>query len=161
MPNHAVIEIEVGKVTSLNMFYASKHWIIRKKAKDKFSAEILDQLNKYDKISFKSITVKVETNLRYDIDNCIMVAKFALDAFKDWGGIPDDTKEFVPKLTMEYNPNLEKIHQKFFTEDLFHKNFMTTIVVFNHKINSNDIITRGQRCLNTIPTGKNFCAKKT
>jgi len=118
LPNHAVIEIEVGKVTSLNMFYASKHWIIRKKAKDKFSAEILDQLNKYDKITFKSITVKVETNLRYDIDNCIMVAKFALDAFKDWGGIPDDTKEFVPKLTMEYNPNLEKNTSKVFYRGL-------------------------------------------
>ena len=106
---HAVIEIEVGKVASLNSFYASKHWIVRKKAKDKFAAQILEQLNQYDKITFKSVTVKIETNLRYDIDNCIMVAKFALDAFKDW-----DSKKYIPKLTIEYNPELEKNTSKVF-----------------------------------------------
>lgn len=111
---HAVIEIEVGKVASLNSFYASKHWIVRKKAKDKFASQILEQLNQYDKITFKSVTVKIETNLRYDIDNCIMVAKFALDAFKDWGGIPDDSKKYIPKLTIEYNPDLEKNTSKVF-----------------------------------------------
>ena len=112
--NHAVIEIEVGKVASLNSFYASKHWIVRKKAKDKFAAQILEQLNQYDKITFKSVTVKIETNLRYDIVNCVMVAKFALDAFKDWGGIPDDSKKYIPKLTIEYNPELEKNTSKVF-----------------------------------------------
>ena len=91
-----------------------KHWIVRKKAKDKFAAQILEQLNQYDKITFKSVTVKIETNLRYDIDNCVMVAKFALDAFKDWGGIPDDSKKYIPKLTIEYNPELEKNTSKVF-----------------------------------------------
>ena len=114
LQTHAVIEIEVGKVASLNSFYASKHWIVRKKAKDKFAAQILEQLNQYDKITFNSVTVKIETNLRYDIDNCIMVAKFALDAFKDWGGIPDDSKKYIPKLTIEYNPELEKNTSKVF-----------------------------------------------
>jgi hypothetical protein len=44
LPKDAVIILEVGKVPSLNSFYASKHWIVRKKAKDKFKAELLEQL---------------------------------------------------------------------------------------------------------------------
>jgi hypothetical protein len=44
LPKDAVIVLEVGKVPSLNSFYASKHWIVRKKAKDKFKAELLEQL---------------------------------------------------------------------------------------------------------------------
>ena len=117
--NAAVISVEVGKVPSLNSFYASKHWIIRKKAKDKFKAEILEQLNQYDKTQFKSVVVRLETNLGYDIDNCIMAVKFGMDAFKDWGGIIDDSKKYFPKLTIIHNPNLERNTSKlFFTGDL-------------------------------------------
>jgi len=110
----AAISVEVGKVPSLNSFYASKHWIVRKKAKDKFKAEILEQLNQHDKIKFKSVTVRLETNLGYDIDNCIMAVKFGMDAFKDWGGIEDDTKKYFPKLTIIHNPELEKNTSKLF-----------------------------------------------
>jgi hypothetical protein len=52
--NAAVISVEVGKVPSLNSFYASKHWIVRKKAKDKFKAEILEQLNNTTKPNSKA-----------------------------------------------------------------------------------------------------------
>ena len=72
--NAAVISVEVGKVPSLNSFYASKHWIIR---------------------------------------------KFGMDAFKDWGGIVDDSKKYFPKLTIIHNPDLERNTSKlFFTGDL-------------------------------------------
>jgi hypothetical protein len=115
--NDAVISVEVGKVPSLNAFYASKHWIMRKKAKDKFKAEILEQLNQYDKVQYKAVSVRLETNLGYDIDNCIMAVKFGMDAFKDWGGIPDDTKKYFPKLSIVHNPEIERNTSKlFFTE---------------------------------------------
>ena len=110
----ADISVEVGKVPSLNSFYASKHWIVRKKAKDKFKSEILEQLNQYDKVEFKQVNVRLETNLGYDIDNCIMAVKFGMDAFKDWGGIADDTKKYFPKLTIVHNPDLEKNISKLF-----------------------------------------------
>ena len=110
----AAISVEVGKVPSLNSFYASKHWIVRKKAKDKFKAEFLEQLDQYDKIEFKSVAVTLETNLGYDIDNCIMAVKFGMDAFKDWGGIPDDTKKYFPKLTIIYNDQLPKNTSKLY-----------------------------------------------
>jgi|31_taG_2_1085359.scaffolds.fasta_scaffold22315_3 hypothetical protein len=114
LPSDAVIVLEIGKIPSLNAFYASKHWIVRKKAKDAFKTEILGQLNKYDKITFKQVTVRLETNLGYDIDNCIMAVKFGMDAFKDWGGIPDDTKKYFPKLTIIYNDQLPKNTSKLY-----------------------------------------------
>ena len=113
----AVISVEVGKVPSLNSFYASKHWIVRKKAKDKFKEEILEQLNQYDKVTFKCISVKALVNYRYDLDNSIMCIKFALDGFKDWGGIPDDTKAYVSKVSIQYDDTLPKDTAKvFFTQ---------------------------------------------
>ena len=114
LPSDAVIVLEIGKIPSLNAFYASKHWIVRKKAKDAFKTEILGQLNKYDKITFKQVTVRLETNLGYDIDNCIMAVKFGMDALKEWGGVKDDTKVYFPKLTIIYNPELEKNTAKIF-----------------------------------------------
>jgi hypothetical protein len=114
LQNAADISVEIGKVPSLNTFYASRHWTIRKKAKDKFKAQVLEQLNQYDQITFKQVTVRLETNLGYDIDNCIMAVKFAMDAFKDWGGIKDDTKAYFPKLTIIYNPDLPKDTSKIF-----------------------------------------------
>jgi|TARA_R110000822_G_scaffold35184_8_gene99308 hypothetical protein len=108
------ISVKVGKVPSLNSFYASKHWIIRKKAKDKFKAEILDQLMKYDPVKFKNVRVVAEVNYRYDIDNCIMAVKFAMDAFKDWGGIEDDSPKYFKKMVIVQNADLEKDTAKVF-----------------------------------------------
>ena len=114
MLNDADIEVEVGKVPSLNAFYASKHWAIRKKAKDKFKSEILEELDKYDKVTFDRVSVRLETNLGYDIDNCIMAIKFGMDAFKEWGGVPADTKKYFPKLTIVHNTELDKNTSKIF-----------------------------------------------
>ena len=114
MLNAADISVEIGKVPSLNAFYASKHWIVRKKAKDKFKAQVLEQLNQLDPITFEQVSVRLETNLGYDIDNCIMAVKFGMDAFKDWGGIKDDTKKYFPKLTIIHNPSLPKDTSKLF-----------------------------------------------
>ena len=117
-PSDAVIVLEVGKVPSLNSFYASKHWIVRKKAKDKFKAELTNQLNQYDKITFQQVTARLETNLGYDIDNCIMAVKFGMDALKDWGGIPDDTKKYFPKLIIIHNDQLPKNTSKLYFSGL-------------------------------------------
>lgn len=79
------------------------------------------QLNKHDLVQFKCVHVRAEVNYGYDIDNCIMAVKFAMDAFKDWGGIVDDTKKYFPKMTIVYNPEIEKN-----TSEIF---FIETIVV--------------------------------
>jgi len=110
LPPVADIEIKVvlSKVPSLNQFYASKHWIVRKKAKDKFTEEVLTQLAAYDKTRFQTITATLRHNYGYDNDNCIMAIKFALDALRKWGGIQDDNTNFVTKVTISRDYEIDK-----------------------------------------------------
>jgi|TARA_R110000822_G_scaffold92234_1_gene212420 hypothetical protein len=108
LQNVADIAIKVGKVPSLNDFYGGKHYYFRSSAKNKFKGEILIELDKHDKITFKKVTVVAKVNYGYDVDNCIMAIKFAMDALREWGGIPDDTKKYFPKLTIQYDPEQEK-----------------------------------------------------
>ncbi len=70
--------VVVGKVPSLNAFYASKHWTVRAKAKDKHCAEVLAQLEEYDCVPIQHVYITCKVNYRYDIDNSIMAVKFAL-----------------------------------------------------------------------------------
>jgi hypothetical protein len=37
-----------------------------------------------------------------------MAIKFGMDAFKEWGGVPDDTKKYFPKLKIIHNTELDK-----------------------------------------------------
>ena len=107
-PGLVTYEITIGKVPSLNQFYAGGHWMIRKKAKDKFAAEVDEQLNTYDKVVLKTLNVRCSSNYRYDLDNSILAVKFALDAFRRWGGIEDDSTKFLDKITMVHDPDVEK-----------------------------------------------------
>lgn len=102
------IKVTLSKVPSLNQFYASKHWIVRKKAKDKFTEEVLTQLAAYDKTRFRTITATLKHNYGYDNDNCIMAIKFALDALRKWGGIEDDNTNFVTKITISRDHEVTK-----------------------------------------------------
>ena len=102
------IKVTLSKVPSLNQFYASKHWIVRKKAKDKFTEEVLTQLAAYDKTRFQTITATLRHNYGYDNDNCIMAIKFALDALRKWGGIEDDNTRFVTKVVISRDHDLTK-----------------------------------------------------
>lgn len=107
-PGLVTYEITIGKVPSLNQFYAGGHWMIRKKAKDKFAAEVSEQLDTYDKVVLKTLNVRCASNYRYDLDNSILAVKFALDAFRRWGGIEDDSTKFLDKITMVHDPDVEK-----------------------------------------------------
>lgn len=102
------IQIELTKIPSLNQFYASKHWTNRKKLKDGLVKEILPQLERYDKVTFNCIEVTFICNYRLDPDNCIMGIKFALDVFKDWGGIVDDSNKYVKQIRIKHDPKHTK-----------------------------------------------------
>lgn len=108
MKDLITIEVTIGKIPSLNQFYAGKHWIVRKKYKDQFRSDVIAQLELLDPIQFESCIVKLRSNYRYDVDNTIMAVKFAVDALRSWGGIPDDTPKYIPKITLEHDPELEK-----------------------------------------------------
>lgn len=105
-PNAKTYHVVVGKVPSLNQFYASKHWTYRSMAKNKHTAEILLQLQEYDCIPIQHVYITCKVNYKYDIDNSIMAVKFALDAFRKWGGVQDDSRAYVRKLSMEHDPEV-------------------------------------------------------
>ncbi len=100
--------VVVGKVPSLNAFYSSKHWTVRAKAKEKHCGEVLNQLNQFDKYELDHVSIKCRVHYRYDLDNSVMAIKFALDAFKQWGGVKDDSPKYVDRIKMIYDPSLAK-----------------------------------------------------
>ena len=101
-------KVVVGKVPSLNAFYASKHWTVRAKAKEKHCGEVLQQLQQLDKYELAHVEIKCRVHYRYDLDNSVMAIKFALDAFKQWGGVKDDSPKYVDRIKMTYDPSLPK-----------------------------------------------------
>jgi hypothetical protein len=107
-PRQLSYKIVVGKVPSLNAFYASKHWTARVKAKELASREVMSQLEKYDLEQITDVHILCRVNYRYDIDNAIMAVKFALDAFKTWGGVRDDSRKYVKSLKMVHDTTITK-----------------------------------------------------
>ena len=107
-PGQLSYKIVVGKVPSLNAFYASKHWTARVKAKELASKEVMLQLAKYDLQEIKDVHILCLVNYRYDIDNAIMAVKFALDAFKTWGGVKDDSRTYVHSLKLVHDTTIPK-----------------------------------------------------
>jgi hypothetical protein len=105
-PRQLSYKIVVGKVPSLNAFYASKHWTARVKAKELISREVMSQLDKYDLQEIKDVHIHCKVNYRYDIDNAIMAVKFALDAFKTWGGVKDDSRKYVHSLKLVHDQSI-------------------------------------------------------
>jgi hypothetical protein len=109
-----VLQISLGKVPSLNAFYASKHWMARKKAKDLAYAEVMRQLDKMEKATFLECHIEARVNYRYDIDNSIMAVKFSLDAVKDWGLIQDDSPKYVTSVLIVRDKTIPKDTAKIF-----------------------------------------------
>ena len=101
-------KVVIGKVPSLNAFYASKHWTVRKNAKDKHCDEVLAQLYTMDCVPIHQVHITCLVNYRYDVDNSIMAVKFALDAFKTWGGVKDDSRTYVQSLKMVHDKSIPK-----------------------------------------------------
>jgi hypothetical protein len=107
-PRQLSYKIVVGKVPSLNAFYASKHWTARVKAKELASREVMSQLLKYDLEQITDVHILCRVNYRYDIDNAIMAVKFALDTFKTWGGVKDDSRKYVHSLKLVHDTSIRK-----------------------------------------------------
>lgn len=101
-------KVTVSKVPSLNAFYASKHWAVRAKAKDKHCGEVLDQLQEYDCIPITQVHITCLVNYKYDVDNSIMAVKFALDALKKWGAIRDDSPRYVEQIKLVHSQAIAK-----------------------------------------------------
>ena len=99
MVDHTKIEIQLGKIPSLNKFYSSPHWTFRSREKTKWKEIISKQLD-YD-FQFEYCVITAKVNYRYDLDNCIMAIKFTQDALVDAGMIADDNKKFIKAVRIE------------------------------------------------------------
>ena len=106
MIDHTKIEIILGKIPSLNKFYASPHWTFRSREKTKWKEIISDQLD-YD-FQFEYCVITAKVNYRYDLDNCIMAIKFTQDALVDAGMIADDNKKFIKAVRIEPATDIPK-----------------------------------------------------
>lgn len=69
---------------------------------------MLQQLQQMDKHELEHVSIKCRVNYRYDLDNSVMSIKFALDAFKQWGGVKDDSPKYVDRMKMVYDSSLPK-----------------------------------------------------
>jgi len=69
---------------------------------------VLQQLQQFDKYELDHVSIKCRVNYRYDLDNSVMAIKFALDAFKQWGGVKDDSPKYVDRIKMYYDQSLPK-----------------------------------------------------
>ena len=66
------------------------------------------QLSEYDLQQITDVQILCKVNYRYDIDNAIMAVKFALDAFKTWGGVKDDSRKYVHSLKLVHDTTIGK-----------------------------------------------------
>lgn len=100
------IVITLGKVPSLNSFYAGSHWTKRKKAKDAALEEIKKQLGFNQNASYNSFRITAYVRYRYDLDNSIIAVKFCSDALKALGWIKDDSPKYFRHLLLVWKESI-------------------------------------------------------
>jgi len=102
------IVLTLGKVPSLNSFYAGSHWTKRKKAKDAALETIKEQLGYNTGAPYNSFRVTAYVRYRYDLDNSIIAVKFTSDALKTLGWIKDDSPKYFRRLLMVWTEQVPK-----------------------------------------------------
>jgi hypothetical protein len=102
------VTLTLPKPPSLNKWYSGKHWAIRKKQKETYSASIKDELEKIDKFTMDRFKIDVQYNCRYDVDNAITCVKFLADYLRGDGYISDDTTKYFFSQSTTFNKDLKK-----------------------------------------------------
>jgi len=102
------IILTLPKPPSLNKIYSGGHWAKRKKYKDDYKAECIKALEKYDAFTCETFSMVIRYNSRLDIDNGILVSKFLADTLVSQGIVPDDSPRYYSKVTIQYDPIIEK-----------------------------------------------------
>ena len=100
------IEINLGKVPSLNSFYSGSHWTKRKRAKDAALQEIKEQLGYNTAPAYRSFRVTAYVRYRYDLDNSIIAVKFSSDALKTLGWIIDDSPKYFRRCALVWQEQI-------------------------------------------------------
>ena len=102
------ITLSLPKPPSLNQYYAGKHWAIRKKQKDEYSAYCKTELEKFDSFTCDSYEIHIRYNSRHDVDNVILVSKFLSDTLVSQGIVKDDGNKYYKRLNIINDKELPK-----------------------------------------------------
>ena len=102
------IVLNLGKVPSLNSFYAGSHWTKRKRAKDATLQEIKEQLGPNTGAPYNSFRLVAYVRYRYDLDNSIIAVKFTSDALKALGYIIDDSPKYFRECFLVWSQQIPK-----------------------------------------------------
>jgi len=95
-----------GRMPTLNNIYSSPHWTKRKKMADEWHETIgwcLKSSNLPDEITDPFwLNATVFTKKMRDHDNCVIAAKFFLDALVKCGYVPDDSPKYVKGIVLQW-----------------------------------------------------------
>ena len=108
MSNTLTLQLKLRKTISQNSLYAGKHWTYRKRIKDEYKKEVESELARYDHHTATGCSILIRYNTRYDVDNNVLVSKFVADTLVDHGWIPDDSRKYYDRLTITFDPTVEK-----------------------------------------------------
>ena len=100
------VTVTLGKVPSLNSFYAGSHWTKRKKAKDAALQEIKEQLGYSTLPPYRSFRIVAYVRYRYDLDNSIIAIKFTSDALKTLGWVIDDSPKYFRRCLLVWKEQI-------------------------------------------------------
>jgi len=102
------VTVTLGKVPSLNSFYAGSHWTKRKKAKDAALQEVKEQLGYNTLPPYRSFRIVAYVRYRYDLDNSIIAIKFTSDALKTLGWVIDDSPKYFRRCLLVWKEQIPR-----------------------------------------------------
>ena len=108
MRKNKEIVLTLGKVPSLNSFYAGSHWTKRKKAKDAALETIKGQLGHNKGAAYNSFRVTAYVRYRYDLDNSIIAVKFTSDALKPLGWSKADRPKYFRRMLLVWSEQIPR-----------------------------------------------------
>lgn len=105
--SHFTFEVPKG-FPSLNKFYSSPHWTYRSKMKNTYVKTFSYMILEAKVPKMQTYALDIQSNLRMDLDNCIMVIKFFNDALKALELIEDDTPDIFRWFTIAASSDVKR-----------------------------------------------------
>lgn len=93
---------------SLNDWYGSRHWSIRKKQKDTWFKLLKKVIEANEPSDVERYKIELRVNSRHDPSNVITVIKFFEDTLKELGYIIDDSPKYCRGVLIVPDETLKK-----------------------------------------------------
>lgn len=103
---------------SLNDWYGSRHWGIRKKQKDTWFKIFKDAISDNPPEKIVKYRLELSVNSRHDPSNTITIIKIFEDTLKELGYIIDDSPKYCKEIILRPDENLPKKSFKLLLEKI-------------------------------------------